>query len=98
MSKKTNTLLFILGATVFNLLITMVSLVTLMIVYFKLIAPVLPESAAAWGMPVIFVGAIGLSFLVYKIVLKQITKRVDMEKYFDPIFNFRRTGNIKRLD
>jgi phosphoglycerol transferase MdoB-like AlkP superfamily enzyme len=90
MNKKTNTLLFVLGATVFNVLITFISLLVLLLVYFRLIAPKLPESAAAWGVPVIFVGSIALSFVVYRIVLKQILKRVDMEKYFDPIFNARK--------
>ncbi|GHV69208.1 hypothetical protein AGMMS49928_10760 [Spirochaetia bacterium] len=96
MSKKTNTLLFILGATVFNILITIVCFVILFIVYAKFMLPLFPEDSAAagWGFPVIFIAAIALSFVIYRVVLKQIVKKVDMEKHFDPLFNSRR--NLKR--
>jgi uncharacterized membrane protein (DUF485 family) len=90
MSKKTNTLWFILGATVFNILVTIICFVILLVLYAKFLAPTLPESSAAWGFPVIFIGAIALSFVVYRLILKQLMKRVDMEKHFDPIFGRRR--------
>jgi hypothetical protein len=90
MNKKVNTLLFILGATVFNILITVVGFVALFLLYARFAAPHLPESAAAWGFPVIFIGSIAISFLVYRVVLKFLLKRVDAEKYFDPIFGGRR--------
>jgi hypothetical protein len=90
MSKKTNTLWFILGATAFNIAVTVICFVLLLVVYAKFLAPYLPESGAAWGFPVIFIGAIVLSFVVYRLILKQIMKRVDMEKHFDPIFGRRR--------
>ncbi|GHU04000.1 hypothetical protein FACS1894147_08640 [Spirochaetia bacterium] len=96
MSKKTNTLWFILGATVFNVLITIICFIVLFIVYMKYISPLFPEgsSAAGWGLAVIFIGAIALSFVIYRVILKQIVKKVDMEKHFDPLFNARR--NLKR--
>jgi prepilin signal peptidase PulO-like enzyme (type II secretory pathway) len=90
MSKKTNTLWFILGATAFNILITVVCFILLLVVFIKFITPYLPESAAAWGFPIIFVGAIVLSFVLYRIILKQLMKKIDFEKYFDPIFGRRR--------
>ena len=86
MSKKTNTLLFILGGTVFNILITIISFIILLLIYSRFLYTQLPESAAAWIMPVIFVISIVISFLVYRVVIKIIMKKVDMEKYFDPIF------------
>lgn len=98
MSKKTNTLLFVLGATVFNVLITFISLAVLLFIYFKFFIPVLPESAAPWGFPIIFVGAIAASFFIYRTVLKQILKRVDMEKYCAPIFGPRRPAHHKPQD
>ncbi|MDR0562129.1 MAG: leader peptide processing enzyme [Spirochaetaceae bacterium] len=90
MNKKTNTLLFVLGATVFNILITLISLAVLMFLYFKLLFPILPENVSVWGLPILLVGSLGLSFVVYRLILKQIIKRIDMEKYFDPIFGSRR--------
>ena len=90
MSKRGNTLWFILGATVFNILTTLILFIILMVVFARFFIPSLPESVAAWGIPVIFIGAIVLSFLLYRFILKQIMKKIDMEKHFDPIFGHRR--------
>jgi hypothetical protein len=86
MSKKTNTLLFILGATVFNILVTIISFVVLLFLYTRIPADRLPEGAFVWGSIVIFVGATVLSFIVYQSLLKLMIKKVDVNKYFDPIF------------
>jgi hypothetical protein len=89
MSKKTNTLFFILVATIFNILVTIASFLVLLLL-FTLVMPRLPENAATWALPVIFVGAIAVSFLVYRMALKFFLKKVDMEKHFDPIFGSRK--------
>jgi hypothetical protein len=89
MSKKSNTLLFVLGATVFNILVTIVVFLVLLVLYARLPLDGLGENAA-WGFPVIFIAAIVLSFFIYRIILKQVMKKVDMEKHFDPIFGPRR--------
>jgi hypothetical protein len=90
MSKKSNTLIFILAATVFNVLITIIACLVLGIIYGWLLIPLLPEESAAWGFPIIFIAAIVISFVLYRVILKYIMKKVDMEKYFDPIFAPRR--------
>jgi hypothetical protein len=51
------------------------------------------ESVAAWLLPVFFAGAIAASFFTYKLAIKILMKKVDMEKYFDPIFVRRRKGS-----
>ena len=89
MSKKTNTLLFILGGTVFNILITVLFFLVFMAIYIRFIYPALPEDSAAWALPVIFVVSIAASFFVYRQAVKMVTKKLDMEKYFDPIFGRR---------
>ena len=89
MSKKTNTLLFILGGTVFNILTTLICFVVFLALYSRFIYPAVPESSASWALPAVFVLAIVASFFIYRLVIKVITKRVDMEKYFDPIFGRR---------
>ena len=86
MSKKTNTLLFILGGTVFNIIITVLCFIIFLLIYSKILYPHLPESSGAWVLPVIFVASIVASFLIYRFAVKIIMKKVDMEKYFDPIF------------
>ena len=89
MSKKTNTLLFILGGTVFNILITVLCFLILLALYSRLLYPVLPESSAAWALPIVFVASIVASFFVYRQAIKVVMKKVDMEKHFDPIFGRR---------
>ncbi|MDR2743179.1 MAG: leader peptide processing enzyme [Treponema sp.] len=94
MSKKTNTLLFILAATVFNILITIITFLALLFFFTFVIIPGLSESAvskvAAWAIPVIFIGAIAVSFAVYRLVLKIFVKKVSVGEHFDPIFGGRR--------
>ncbi|MDR0387975.1 MAG: leader peptide processing enzyme [Treponema sp.] len=94
MSKKTNTLFFILAATVFNILITIAAFLALLFLFTFVVMPRLPEpdagKAAGWAIPVIFIGAIVISFAVYRIVLKLFMKKVNIEKHFDPIFGSRR--------
>lgn len=90
MSKKTNTLLFILGATLFNILITVLSFILLLVVYAKILQPHLGEGAQAWSVVIIFILSIALSFVVYRFVLGILMKRINVEKYFDPIINSRR--------
>ena len=92
MNKKTNTLLFILGGTIFNILIIFLSFILLIVLYFLLIRPRLPSDSTAESLIVagIIVAAIIISFLVYRLAIKIIMKKVDMDKYFDPIFKPRR--------
>jgi hypothetical protein len=88
MNKKVNTILFILGATVFNIIITVLSFFLLLIIYAKFMK-YLPQGAQAWSFPLIFISAIAISFFVYKLALGFLLKKVNIEKYFDPIINNR---------
>ena len=90
MNKKLNTALFILGATLFNILVTVLSFLALLIVYARFIMQRLPEAAQAWSFPLIFIAAIAISFVAYRFALKLLLKKIEMEKYFDPIFNSRK--------
>jgi len=92
MSKKTNTLLFILGGTIFNILVTIVCIILFWILCSVFIIPRLPPDspAGSWIIVVIFIAAIVVSFFVYRLAIKIIIKKVNMEKYFDPIFGPRR--------
>jgi hypothetical protein len=90
MSKKSNTMWFILGATAFNIVITIICILILSIVFAKFIFPYLPESAQGWSFLVIFIGGIALSFVLYRLVLKQLMKKIDFEEHFDPILGRRK--------
>jgi membrane protein implicated in regulation of membrane protease activity len=90
MNKKTNSLLFVLGGTLFNILITILSFIILWLIYAKFASPELQESTMGWILPILFVAAIIISFLAYRVVVKIIMQKVDMDKYFDPLFGQRR--------
>jgi Na+-driven multidrug efflux pump len=95
MSKKTNSMLFILIATIVNIVITLVCMLLLLLLYARLICPHLPPESAAWGIPVIFICAIVISFLIYRAGIKFFSKKIDMEKNFDPLFCGRKQQNKK---
>ena len=90
MSKKSNTLWFILGATAFNILLTLICIALLLVLYATVLSPHLPEEAASWALIVSFIGGIALAFVIYRFILKQVMKKVDFEQHFDPIFGRRR--------
>ena len=92
MNKKANTVLFIIGGTIFNVLVTIISFLVFLIIYSKFFYGRVSENFAAWLLPVFFVAAIAASFLVYRLAIKILMKKIDMEKYFDPIFSRRPKG------
>jgi membrane protein implicated in regulation of membrane protease activity len=91
MSKQTNTFFFILAATFFNVVITIINFLVILLIYTKFIYPLLPENSIAWALPVIFILSIAVSFLVYRFAIKLMLKKVDMEKYFAPMFGKRKS-------
>jgi hypothetical protein len=86
MNKKVNTILFILGATVFNIIVTVLSFLLLLIIYAKTLMRILPEVAQSWSFPFIFIAALGIAFFAYRYILRFLISRIEIEKYFDPIF------------
>jgi len=90
MSKKTNTLIFVLVATLFNILVTVISFVILLIIYSKFLFSLIPESMSPWIMPILFIASITSSFLVYRLAMKIFMKKINVEKHFDPIFGRKR--------
>jgi surface polysaccharide O-acyltransferase-like enzyme len=86
MSKKTNTLLFILGATVFNIFVTAGCFAGLLLIYARFIAPRLPPEGQVWVFPVIFIAAVILSFVIYRKALKRFMKKIQVDQYFEAPF------------
>lgn len=86
MNKKINTLLFILGATFFNILVAVISFILLTLFYINFLLLLVPEQGRQWGFTLIFLGSLAISFMVYRFVLKYLLTKVDVEKYFDPLF------------
>jgi hypothetical protein len=89
MNKKVNTVLFILGATIFNVLVIGI----LYFICYALLILVYNESMNSFIEIVfmgIMLGSIVGGFFIYRVVLKIISKKIDMDKYFEPLFSRRK--------
>ena len=90
MNKKVNTVLFILAASVVNIVV----MILLMTLLFALAAFMLPSDIGAGMGQVIFLLvfalSIGGSFFAYHRFIGFLSKKIDMDKYFHPIFRRRR--------
>lgn len=90
MNKKLNTLFFIIGATVLNLLI----MLFLMLISLTLVGVIfkgnLNPNILSVLMMVIFLGSIIGAFIIYSWLVKKIAKKIDMDKYFLPLFKKRK--------
>lgn len=90
MNKRTNTVLFLIGATVFNLLSMFVLIVLGLVLVSAIFRDRLSPNLMSVLMVVIFIGSIAASFLIYSRVIKWLSRKVDMERYFMPIFKRKR--------
>jgi len=86
MNKKANTVLFIIGGTIFNVLVTIISFLVFLIIYSKFLYGRISDNAVSWLLPVFFAASIAASFFIYRLVIKIVMKKVDVEKYFNPLF------------
>jgi len=86
MNKKFNTILFILGATLFNVIIAVISFFLLVILCGRFIFPRIPDTSYSWAVSLILLASIAISIFVYRAVLKFFLNRIDVEQYFDPLF------------
>jgi hypothetical protein len=82
MNKKLNTALFMLGATIFNLVLLAILMMAGLV---AILALKLPQLLVIVWFLISMVG----SFLIYNQVVKLITRKIDMEKYFLPLFKRR---------
>ena len=90
MNKKLNTGLFILGATVFNLLMMLVLFIIptflLLVVFRDNISPGLAQGLLV----VFFFGALVGSFFLYGFIMKKIQAKYNLDQYLHPIFKPRK--------
>jgi hypothetical protein len=90
MNKKANTVLFVLGATVFNLLIMFVLIVLFLVLISVVFRDSLNPTVISILMILVFVGSIAASFFIYSRVVKWLYRKIDMDKYFMPLFRRKR--------
>ena len=86
MNKKANTVLFVLGATVFNLLLMFILIILFLVLISVVFRDSLGPNLISIMMIVVFVGSIAASFFIYSRVVKWLSRKIDMDKYFIPLF------------
>jgi len=90
MNKKLNTAFFIVGASILNVIL----MVILMTVGLALISLIIPENIsstiASALFILVFLLSVAGSFFAYHKGIKLLANRVNMDKYFHPIFSSRK--------
>ncbi len=74
-------MLFVLGATVMNLLLMVLCFAGLMGLYSLTLARLLPQQALLWALVVVFIGALVISTFVYRSLLKYLRERYHLDEY-----------------
>lgn len=90
MNKKVNTVLFILGATVLNIILMIIILTLGLALISVFVAETVSEGAASIIFLLLFIASIAGSFFIYHRIVRFISKKIDMERYFHPIFSRKR--------
>ena len=80
MTKGSKTLLFVLGATVVNILVTIVAFVLILVLYGLTLGRWLKISTASPVIIIAFLGSVVISAFVYKKVLNWAQKRWNLEE------------------
>ncbi len=84
MNKKLNTAIFLVAATVVNIGIMLAVFVALLVLVTLIARDNAQLTSILWV--VSFFVAIVATFFLYSVVMKLFQKKVDMDKYFHPIF------------
>jgi hypothetical protein len=90
MTKNANTVLFIVAATGFNIVLTGLIFTLLFLFFFVVVRPFISDGYVVFGLPVVFIVSILLSFSIYRALLKRFMKNIDTEKIFDTSFSFKK--------
>ncbi len=86
MNKKVNTGIFILAASLLNIVI----MIAIFVLVLSLLGMILPEDTSATvGQFILlftFLGSIAGTYGIYSLIIKFISNKYDMDQYFHPIF------------
>lgn len=78
---KGKVLLFVLGATVGNIVLMALAFVLLMLLYSVFLAKILPPEALIWAIAVAFLLALVVSTFVYRRILKMLRDRYHLDDF-----------------
>ncbi len=94
MSKKSNTLWFMLAATVLNILLMMILFIVCFILITRFVDP--NSSLIPMWLGLTFVVSIGGSFFVYSKIIKWMNKKFNLEQHLSPLWGGRRPNKRKQ--
>ena len=86
MNKRFNTVLFVIGATIFNLFSMAVIFIALFMLYARFIGPALSPRMNQFLTLWLFFGSVALAYWVYSRLIRWAEQRIDFHKYLEPIF------------
>lgn len=86
MNRRLNSILFILAATIVNIIAMVLIFGVFMILFARFIAPHLAPSVNQIVLLVIFVGSVAITYVLYHRLMKWLSRRYPLEKYFGPVF------------
>lgn len=82
MTKRERTVLFVIGATVFNLALTVLITIAIFLAYVLTLARISPPQGVALPLGISFILGILLANLVYKKSLEILGRRINLEEKF----------------
>ena len=85
MTRKANTVLFIIGATLFNIIVTIACFLLFLVIYSVFFLSRFSDGIMPWIIPVFFIASLVTSLFIYRIVMKLIIKRIDIDKHLAPL-------------
>jgi hypothetical protein len=98
MNKKANTILFVLAATVLNVLVMGIVFTLLLVVFSSIAPPTLSPEFGTLAVAMIFLATIIATYVLYHYSVKLLSRKVDLEQYFEPIFRTRKRTPRRRTD
>ncbi|MDR3357183.1 MAG: hypothetical protein LBO04_08390 [Spirochaetaceae bacterium] len=98
MTKKGNTILFVIAAAGFNILLTVLIFIAMFLLFFVFIKPFISDNFIVFVLPLIFIVSVFLSFVIYRTLLRRFLNKIDMDKYFNTDFSFRPASKKKDSD
>ncbi|MFO8042963.1 MAG: hypothetical protein R6U25_07165 [Alkalispirochaeta sp.] len=86
MNKRLNSVLFIIGATVANIVSMVVIFAAFMVLFARFLAPHLAPGANQIILLVLFVGSVIITYVLYHRFMKWLGEKYNLQDYFGPLF------------
>lgn len=90
MNKKLNTVLFILGATILNIVVMLLLMMIGLLIVTQIVGENPNPGTAQVLFLLVFAGSVAGAFAIYHRLIKVLSNKVDMDSHFYPIFGRRK--------